>query len=86
MLRAAAKNHERVTVVCDPDDYDIIANEMETAERKDTSLETRKRLAVKVLIVLLSIAFSFGIKELGGGGSTLQILNSKRDFVQSQVN
>lgn len=61
MLRAAAKNHERVTVVCDPDDYDIIANEMETAERKDTSLETRKRLAVKVLIVLLSIAFSISV-------------------------
>ena len=61
LLRAAAKNHERVTVVCDPDDYDIIANEMETAERKDTSLETRKRLAVKVLIVLLSIAFSISV-------------------------
>ena len=49
LLRAAAKNHERVTVVCDPADYDTVAKEMEAAERKDTSLETRKRLAVKVL-------------------------------------
>ena len=61
MLRAAAKNHERVTVVCEPTDYDIVANEMETAERKDTSLETRKRLAVKVLIVLLSNVLSISI-------------------------
>ena len=61
MLRAAAKNHERVTVVCDPTDYDIVANEMETSERKDTSLETRKRLAVKVLIVLLSNVLSISI-------------------------
>ena len=59
MLRAAAKNHERVTVICDPDDYDIIANEMETAERKDTSLETRKRLAVKVLIVTINNFLNF---------------------------
>ena len=59
MLRAAAKNHERVTVVCDPDDYDIIANEMETAERKDTRLETRKRLAVKVLIVTVNNFLNF---------------------------
>ncbi len=50
MLRAAAKNHARVTVVCDPSDYDNIVAEMEKSERKDTSLETRKMLAVKVQI------------------------------------
>ena len=50
LLRAAAKNHERVTVVCDPTDYDNIVKEMETSERKDTNLETRKRLAVKVSV------------------------------------
>ena len=51
LLRAAAKNHERVTVVCDPSDYDNIAKEMEASEIKDTNLETRKGLAVKVLTV-----------------------------------
>lgn len=45
LLRAAAKNHERVTIVCDPKDYKRIADEF--AANKDTSLETRRELAVK---------------------------------------
>jgi phosphoribosylaminoimidazolecarboxamide formyltransferase / IMP cyclohydrolase len=40
-LRAAAKNHDRVTVVCDSNDYDAIIKEMEGDNKKDTSLETR---------------------------------------------
>ncbi len=56
MLRAAAKNHARVTVVCDPSDYDNIVAEMEKSERKDTSLETRKMLAVKVQISYLLVS------------------------------
>ncbi|XP_072032580.1 bifunctional purine biosynthesis protein ATIC-like isoform X2 [Amphiura filiformis] len=47
LLRAAAKNHSRVTVVCDPSDYERIATEMEKSEAKDTGEETRKELAVK---------------------------------------
>ncbi|CAJ0917098.1 unnamed protein product [Ranitomeya imitator] len=47
LLRAAAKNHARVTVVCDPSDYDSIANEMEKSEQKDTTLESRCQLALK---------------------------------------
>ncbi|KAK6483199.1 bifunctional purine biosynthesis protein PURH-like [Huso huso] len=47
LLRAAAKNHARVTIVCDPDDYDRVAKEMEGSEAKDTSLEMRKVLALK---------------------------------------
>ncbi|PVD36112.1 hypothetical protein C0Q70_03085 [Pomacea canaliculata] len=47
LLRAAAKNHARVTVICDPADYDKVAKEMESSELKDTSLDTRKALAVK---------------------------------------
>jgi phosphoribosylaminoimidazolecarboxamide formyltransferase/IMP cyclohydrolase len=46
MLRSAAKNHERVTVVCDPADYDRVLAEIE--ERDDVRLETRRRLAAKV--------------------------------------
>ncbi len=43
MLRAAAKNHERVTVVCDPADY---ADLIETLHRDGGSTpELRKRLA-----------------------------------------
>lgn len=32
MLRAAAKNHERVTVVCDPDDYPSLIDQLKIGE------------------------------------------------------
>uniref|UniRef100_A0A674EBB6 Bifunctional purine biosynthesis protein ATIC n=1 Tax=Salmo trutta TaxID=8032 RepID=A0A674EBB6_SALTR len=47
LLRAAAKNHARVTIVCDPADYKLVAVEMEGSEGKDTTLDTRKTLALK---------------------------------------
>uniref|UniRef100_A0A663FB23 Bifunctional purine biosynthesis protein ATIC n=1 Tax=Aquila chrysaetos chrysaetos TaxID=223781 RepID=A0A663FB23_AQUCH len=47
LLRAAAKNHARVTVVCDPADYSAVAKEMATSRDKDTSMETRRHLALK---------------------------------------
>jgi len=50
LLRAAAKNHERVTIVCDPADYTAVANEISRSPTKTTSLETRKRLAVKAFL------------------------------------
>lgn len=45
LLRAAAKNHDRVTIVCDPHDYSRIANQFKI--NMDTSIETRRELAVK---------------------------------------
>jgi len=45
LLRAAAKNHARVTVVCDPADYPLLLDELQT--RGDTTLQTRQRLALK---------------------------------------
>ncbi|XP_066492937.1 bifunctional purine biosynthesis protein ATIC [Tiliqua scincoides] len=47
LLRGAAKNHARVTVVCDPGDYTMVANEMKASSDKDTTLETRRQLALK---------------------------------------
>uniref|UniRef100_A0A8C9FX92 Bifunctional purine biosynthesis protein ATIC n=1 Tax=Pavo cristatus TaxID=9049 RepID=A0A8C9FX92_PAVCR len=47
LLRAAAKNHARVTVVCDPADYSSVAKEMTASKDKDTSVETRRHLALK---------------------------------------
>uniref|UniRef100_A0A8L0DQ14 Bifunctional purine biosynthesis protein ATIC n=1 Tax=Oncorhynchus mykiss TaxID=8022 RepID=A0A8L0DQ14_ONCMY len=47
LLRAAAKNHARVTIVCDPADYQLVAVEMEGSDGKDTTLDTRKTLALK---------------------------------------
>ncbi len=56
LLRAAAKNHERVTVVCDPGDYEALLREMRESEARDTTAATRKSLALKV-------------RAAGGGGA-----------------
>tara|TARA_R110000850_G_scaffold175640_3_gene301399 strand:+ start:202 stop:1740 length:1539 start_codon:yes stop_codon:yes gene_type:complete len=47
MLRSAAKNHDAVTVVVDPSDYEIVLSELEEHEG-NTTLKTRERLAIKV--------------------------------------
>ncbi len=47
LLRAAAKNHDSVTVVVDPDDYPKIIQEMKDNDRSTTS-GTRLALAKKV--------------------------------------
>ena len=46
MLRSAAKNHDSVTVVCDPADYAEVSSQIQA--RGDTTLELRRRLAAKV--------------------------------------
>ena len=46
MLRAAAKNYKRVTVIADPNDYDNVANEIEKFGM--TKEKTRYKLALKV--------------------------------------
>ena len=45
LLRAAAKNHLRVTVLCDPDDYDTVLAELRG--QGNTNLPTRQSLALK---------------------------------------
>lgn len=47
MLRSAAKNHDAVTVVVDPSDYEVVLTELDEHEGS-TSLKTRERLAIKV--------------------------------------
>lgn len=44
LIRAAAKNHERVTLVCDPDNYNSVLDEIRAGGITE---ETRQRLAVK---------------------------------------
>jgi phosphoribosylaminoimidazolecarboxamide formyltransferase / IMP cyclohydrolase len=46
MLRSAAKNHDSVTVVVDPLDYDEVAAQI--SKNGDTTLELRRKLAAKV--------------------------------------
>jgi len=45
MLRSAAKNHDRVTVVCDPGDYSLVLEEL--ARGVELGRATRERLAAK---------------------------------------
>lgn len=45
MLRAAAKNHAAVTVICDPEDYAAVADAIESSG--DTSAQQRRELALK---------------------------------------
>jgi phosphoribosylaminoimidazolecarboxamide formyltransferase / IMP cyclohydrolase len=44
LIRAAAKNHERVTLVCDPSDYDSVLEEIRAGE---VSSKTRVKLAIQ---------------------------------------
>jgi phosphoribosylaminoimidazolecarboxamide formyltransferase/IMP cyclohydrolase len=46
MLRSAAKNHESVTVIMDPADYETVAQQIQ--ETGHTTLELRRKLAAKV--------------------------------------
>ncbi|PIR97440.1 MAG: bifunctional phosphoribosylaminoimidazolecarboxamide formyltransferase/inosine monophosphate cyclohydrolase [Candidatus Doudnabacteria bacterium CG10_big_fil_rev_8_21_14_0_10_41_10] len=45
MLRSAAKNHKHIVVVCDPQDYKKIVDQLKKGE---VSMETKKLLALKV--------------------------------------
>jgi phosphoribosylaminoimidazolecarboxamide formyltransferase/IMP cyclohydrolase len=44
LIRAAAKNHERITLVCDPTDYNSVLEEIRSGS---ISEGTRRKLAVK---------------------------------------
>ena len=48
MIRAAAKNYKFVTVITDPEDYNLVINELKA--KGDTSAETKEMLAAKVFI------------------------------------
>jgi len=49
MLRSAAKNHESVTVVCDPDDYDAVIAALATESTQPGKISAlRRKLALKV--------------------------------------
>ena len=45
MVRSAAKNHESVTIIVEPEDYELVKAEIE--QNQATTLETRKKLAAK---------------------------------------
>ncbi|HEX9701457.1 MAG TPA: bifunctional phosphoribosylaminoimidazolecarboxamide formyltransferase/IMP cyclohydrolase [Rhodospirillales bacterium] len=60
MIRAAAKNHDFVTVVVDPADYDALIEEM-TSEKGATSRAFRRRMAARAFA--LTAAYDAAIAE-----------------------
>lgn len=46
LIRAAAKNHQRVTLICDPNDYEMVLMEMIKIDPRLTN-KTRQKLAIK---------------------------------------
>ncbi|MDD4628724.1 MAG: bifunctional phosphoribosylaminoimidazolecarboxamide formyltransferase/IMP cyclohydrolase [Candidatus Peribacteraceae bacterium] len=74
LLRAAAKNAESVTVLCDPDDYPRVLAEFEL--KKETSPELKTELAEKVF--LHTAAYDCAItRTLSGGRHTGVLLTNK---------
>src|SRR5690606_9920431 len=69
MLRSAAKNHERVAVVVDPDDYDAVLAEMKESGGA-ISEATRFRLAVKAFshTAAYDAAIAAYLSSVGEGG------------------
>ncbi|TID29797.1 hypothetical protein CANINC_001612 [Pichia inconspicua] len=47
LLRAAAKNHSRVTILSDPKDYPAFLEELTSNENNEVSIELRQKLALK---------------------------------------
>jgi phosphoribosylaminoimidazolecarboxamide formyltransferase / IMP cyclohydrolase len=74
MLRAAAKNYPFVSVVTDPDDYDILLKEMKDRDGK-ISEETNFRLAVKTfqLTARYDGAISNHLGKLGPDGKIIHL-------------
>jgi phosphoribosylaminoimidazolecarboxamide formyltransferase/IMP cyclohydrolase len=76
MLRSAAKNHESVTVVVDPADYGVVAEQIKA--QGNTTLELRRRLAAKVFArtaaydgaIAAYLAKAFGA-EAGAGAAAV---------------
>lgn len=81
MLRSSAKNHASVTVIVDSNDYQSVLNEIDTSG--DTTLDTRKKLALKTFEHTAqydgAIANYLG-KEEDGFSNTINL-----QFVKSQT-
>lgn len=84
LLRAAAKNWDRVTVVVDPDDYAAVLEELETGE---VSRETRERLALKAFrhTAAYDAAISASLPRMMGGGQWLSAAVAEQLLLSEEV-
>jgi phosphoribosylaminoimidazolecarboxamide formyltransferase/IMP cyclohydrolase len=75
MLRAAAKNHARITVLCDPQDYLVV-------QKEENTLALRKNLAAKVFahvsaydnMIARWLGNTIGASQIGAHGELVQEL------------
>lgn len=75
LIRAAAKNHERVGVLCDVADYRLVAEELE--RRGSLAEETRGKLAAKAFAHTASYDLAIAgwlSRQSGEGGAPLTVL------------
>jgi phosphoribosylaminoimidazolecarboxamide formyltransferase/IMP cyclohydrolase len=87
LLRAAAKNHARVTVVVDPSDYSTVLEELRAGE---VASETRRRLAMKVYrhtaAYDAAIAANLpGLMETGGRGAAASVAAALLDASEDEL-
>src|ERR671922_886809 len=68
MLRAAAKNHASVAVVCDPEDYDLLARALAAG---GTTLAERRALAAKAFARTAAYDRAIADWFAGGAGDAL---------------
>ena len=68
LIRAAAKNHQRVTLLCDPNDYTLIINELKSGKINSA---TKKQLAVKGF--LQTSQYDTAIANFLSSNSSLQL-------------
>ena len=78
MLRSAAKNHESVTVVVDPADYEMVGEQIRATGH--TTLEQRRKLAAKVFArtAAYDAAISAHLDQVFGGGPAAPVPASLR--------
>lgn len=67
LLRAAAKNHERVTVLCDPSDYKKVIEEMRNNPNNDTSVQTRYTMVDLYILIFLVLFNMYLVYGIGNG-------------------
>src|SRR5690606_28368431 len=85
LLRAAAKNYERITVLCHPKDYAFVS------QKKELALDDRRRLASRVFahvsaydsMVAKTLSLDEGPREFSLGGFKVQNLRYGENPAQS---
>ncbi|GAP22596.1 bifunctional phosphoribosylaminoimidazolecarboxamide formyltransferase/IMP cyclohydrolase [Leptolinea tardivitalis] len=70
LIRAAAKNHDRVTLVCDPSDYNMVLDRL---TRKNLDEATRRSLALKGFRLTSHYDQAISRYLDGGQGETLEL-------------